>query len=210
MDITVDGGTLFQDLTFIVGDNTNFGGTNGVISKIQDALDTQYYTAGNLFEKRVYVGIVDGDIRFTSGQRLSTSAILLADTGDSDTLIDAAANGRIPASGNIPSAVAARLPDDVTYDKVTYIQTPNTDVFAYDDGMGKLFGMCSGTINYETGAIDMISCPVNAEFVVTCLHTSPFSGKQDATNTTKMNKLKHIYGNVPNQKWNGELTITRY
>ena len=211
LDITVDGGTLFQDLTFAVdSSNTNFGGTNGVISKIQDALDTQYYTAGNLFEKRVYVGIVDGDIRFTSGQRLSTSAILLADTGDSDTLIDAAANGRIPASGNIPSAVAARLPDDVTYDKVTYIQTPNTGVFAYDDGMGKLFGMCSGTINYETGAIDMIGCPVNAEFVVTCLHTSPFSGKQDATNTTKMNKLKHIYGNVPNQKWNGELTITRY
>ena len=40
---------------------------------------------------------------------LTTSAILLADTGDSGSFIDAAANGRIPASGNIPSAVAARL-----------------------------------------------------------------------------------------------------
>jgi len=34
LDITVDGGTLFQDLTFTLdSSNVNFGGTNGVISK---------------------------------------------------------------------------------------------------------------------------------------------------------------------------------
>ena len=137
LDITVDGGTLFQDLTFTLdSSNVNFGGTNGVISKIQDALNTQFYTAGNLFEKQVTVGIVNGDIRFTSGSNLSTSAILLADTGDSDTFIDAAANGRIPASGNIPSAIAAKLPDDVVYDRITYATSPNSGVFGYDDGYG--------------------------------------------------------------------------
>ena len=120
IDITVDGGTLFQDLTFTTdSSNLNFGGRNGIISKIQSALDTQYYTAGNLFEKKVNVGIVNGDVRVTSGAQLSTSAILLADTGDSGSFIDAAANGRIPASGNIPSAVAARLPDDVSYNART-------------------------------------------------------------------------------------------
>ena len=210
LDITVDGGTLFQDLSITTdSSNLNFGGTNGVISKIQAALDTQYYTAGNLFEKKVTVGIVNGDIRFTSGSHLSTSAILLGDTGDSGSFIDAAANGRIPASGNIPSAVAARLPDDVIYDKVTYASSPNEGAFLFDDGYGRLWGAGTGTINYETGAIDMTGCPVNAEFVYSCLHTSAFSGKRNSTDAAKMNSLKAVYGNMPNQKGAGELTITR-
>ena len=153
--------------------------------------------------------MVDGDVRFTSGSHLSTSAILLADTGDSGSFIDAAANGRIPASGNITSAVAARLPDDVVYDRVTYQSSPNANAFMYDDGYGNLVGAGRGTINYETGAINFTSAPVNAEFVVSVLHTSPFSGRQNATNAVKMNSLKAIYGNMPNQKAAGELTITR-
>ena len=209
LDITVDGGTLFQDLTFTTdSSNANFGGTNGLISKIQSALDTQYYTAGNLFEKKVTVGIVDGDIRFTSGSHLSTSAILLGDTGDSGSFIDAAANGRIPASGYIPTAVAARLPDDVVYDGITYETSPN-NVFGYDDGNGRITGMCSGSINYETGAINITGCPPNAEFVVSALTNSAFSGRQNATNAAKMNSLKAIYGNMTNQTGAGELTITR-
>ena len=39
------------------------------------ALDTAYYTAGNLFEKKVTVGIENGDVIFRSGSRLSSSAI---------------------------------------------------------------------------------------------------------------------------------------
>ena len=197
-------------MTFAVdSSNTNFGGTNGVIAKIQAALDVQYYTAGNLFEKKVHVGIVNGDVRFTSGSHLSTSAILLADTGDSDTFIDATANGRIPASGSVPAAIPARLPDDVTYDKVTYAAKANTGAFVYDDGMGNLFGAAQGSINYETGAIDIFGAPPNAEFVFSCLHSSVFSGKRDATNAAKMNTLKTISGNTPNQKWGAEITITR-
>ena len=69
--------------------------------------------------------------------------------------------------------------------------------------------MCTGSINYETGEINMSGCPPNAEFVFSCLHTSAFSGKRDATDSAKMNSLKAIYGNVPNQKWKGELTVTR-
>ena len=200
LDITVDGGTLFQDLTFTLdSSNVNFGGTNGVISKIQAALDAQFYTAGNLFEKKVTVGIVGGDIRFTSGSHLSTSAILLADTGDSDTFIDAAANGRIPAAGSIDAPVAARLPDDVTYDNVTYAASP-TNVFGFDDGNGNLIGMCSGTINYETGALDMIGCPVNAEFVYSVAHTSAFSGKLATSSTTKGGTLTDICVNTPSIK----------
>ena len=55
-DITVDGGTTFDNLAFTTdSSNLKFGGSDGIIQKIQDALDTQYYTAGNLFEKKVVV-----------------------------------------------------------------------------------------------------------------------------------------------------------
>ena len=211
LDITVDGGTLFPDLTFTLdATNVNFGGSNGVIQKIQNALDTQYYTAGNLFERKVTVGIVGGDIRFTSGSHLSTSAILLADTGDSGSFIDAAANGRIPAAANIPTAVAARLPDDVTYDKVTYATVPNQGAFCYDDGNGNLFGAASGTINYETGAIDFRDAPPNAEFVFSCLHTSAFSGRLSEATTGRINSIVDIYANTPSQKWNGSVKVRTY
>ena len=211
LDITVDGGSLFQDLTFTLdSSNVNFGGKNGVVAKIQAALDVQYYTAGNLFEKKVHVGIVDGDIRFTSGSHLATSAILLADTGDSDTFIDAAANGRIPASGSIDAAVAAKLATTTKYDPVTYATSFKQALFVYDDGNGNLFGKARGTINYETGAIDMVGCPPNAQFVYSVLHTSAFSGKQDATESTKMNSLQAVYANIPSQKWAGEIEIETF
>ena len=208
LDIQVDGATNFDNLTFTTdSSNVNFGGANGVISKIQAALDAQYYTSGNLFEKKVHVGIVNGDLRFTSGSHLSTSAIALTAEDGADASFFG--TGRIPAVGSINSAVAAKLPDDVVYDRITYQSSPNANAFMYDDGYGNLVGAGRGTINYETGAIDFTNAPVNAEFVVSCLHTSPFSGRQDATNTAKMNSLKAIYGNMPNQKASGELTITR-
>ena len=211
LDITVDGGSLFQDLTFTIdSSNVNFGGKNGVVAKIQAALDVQYYTAGNLFEKKVHVGIVNGDIRFTSGSHLATSAILLADTGDSDTFIDAAANGRIPASGSLDAPVAAKLATTTTYDPVTYGTSFKEDLFVYDDGNGNLFGKARGTINYETGAINMVGCPPNAQFVYSVLHTSAFSGKQDSTESAKKNTLQAVYANIPSQKWAGEIEIETF
>ena len=211
LDITVDGGTKFHDLTITVdSSNLNFGGTNGIVAKLQAALDVQFYTAGNLFEKRVIVGIVNGDIRFTSGSHLSTSAILIEDTGAVGTLIDSTANGRIPAAANVPSAVAARLPDDELYDRVTYATIPNTNKFCYDDGNGRLFGMGQGTINYETGAIQMTGCPPNGEFVYSVAHTSAFSGKLGSSTTTKGGTLTEILANTPNQKWNGSVRVNAY
>ena len=208
-DIQVDGATNFDNLSFTTdSSNLNFGGTNGIISKIQAALDTQYYTAGNLFEKKVTVGIVNGDIRFTSGSNLSTSAIAL--TAGSTGTAEFFGTGRIPAVGSINGAVAARLPDDVVYDKITYATSPNTGAFIYDDGYGRLFGNGSGTINYETGALDMTGCPVNSEFVYSCLHTSAFSGKLTESATDRINSLVDIYANTTSQKWTGSVKVRTY
>tara|TARA_R100001015_G_C4635112_1_gene203531 strand:- start:11155 stop:12426 length:1272 start_codon:yes stop_codon:yes gene_type:complete len=211
-NITVDGGSVFEDLAFTTdSSNLNFGGSNGIISKIQTALDTQFYKAGNLFEKKVNVAIVDGDVRFTSGSHLSTSAILLADPSSGTTPFSV---GRIPdigtSAGDVPAAVAAKLPDDVSYDRVTYATIPNSSAFVYDDGKGNLFGAADGTINYETGAIDFRNAPPNAEFVISCMHTGAFSGKLNESETDRINSLIAIHANTPNQKGSGQVTVKTY
>ena len=214
-DIQVDGGTNFDNLSFTTdSSNVNLGGTNGIISKIQSALDTQYYTSGNLFEKKVVVGIVNGDIRFTSGSNLSSSAIAL--TAGSSGTAEFFGTGRIPAIGTsagnprVQEPVAAVLPDDITYDRVTYATIPNSGAFVYDDGNGRLLGMGNGTINYETGAINMTGCPANAEFVVSALTNSAFSGKLNEAEADRINSIVEILANTPSQKWIGSVQVKTY
>jgi len=212
--IAIDGGTA-ESINFTVdSSNTNFGGTNGIITKIQDALNDKYKnTASNTFEQKSTVGIVNGDLRFTSGTHLSSSAIDLSagvDGASASYNIFAQQNGRFPALANIRSAIAARLPDDVIYNRITFTTSPNAGVFLYDDGFGGLLGNGSGTINYETGAIDMKGCPVNAEFVVSVLHTSVFAGKLNEATGDRINSLVDIYANTPSQKWNGSVKIRTF
>ena len=164
-DITVDGGTTFDNFSFTTdSSNLNFGGVNGVIDKINAGLRTQYYTAGNLFEKSVTCAIVNGDIRFTSNSNNSATAIALGAPSSGTTPFGV---GRIPAIGDIEEAIASRLPDDtITKDGVS---TPNTSAFLMDDGFGRLNRVSggSGLIDYDSGSITMRGCPVDAEFVVT-------------------------------------------
>ena len=115
--------------------------------------------------------------------------------------------GRFPAT--IPAAVAAKLPPDLMYDPLTYESYANTSAFLMDDGLSNLTGMGEGYINYNTGEINFTGAPANAEFVFSALHTGAFAGSTNATDAGKMNTLKAIYGNMPNQKGVGELTIIR-
>ena len=209
INITVDGGSTFTNLAFTTdATNLNFGGSNGVIRKIQDSLDTQFYTSGNLFEKKVTVAIVDGDIRFTSGSHLSGSTIVLAAPSSGTTPFGV---GRFPAIGDIHTNVTAKLPSDVIYDRVTYEANPNNSAFVYDDGLGNLFGAATGTINYETGAIDFQNAPPNAEFVYSVIHTSAFSGKLEPdTSGDRTNTLISVLANTPSQKWSGSVKVRTY
>ena len=186
-NITVDGGSAFANLSFTTdASNLNFGGRNGVLSKIQDALDTQYYTAGNLFTKKVTVGIVNGDIRVTSGTRLSSSAMLLEAPGSGTTPFGV---GRFPAIGVIETAVAARLPDNSITAASSGQSVSNVEAFMYDDGKGNLIGKGSGTIDYDTGAVDFVSYP-NAEFVVSARYGNGLSG---AINFDQANTIEEIF-----------------
>ena len=202
-NITVDGGSEFASLSFTTdATNLNFGGNNGVISKIQAALNTQYYTSGNLFEKTVSVGIVNGDIRFTSGNRTRNSAISLAAPTSGTTPFGV---GRLPAIGSIEAAVGARLPDDTVFNKADYVQSKNQSAFAYDDGKGNINGVLTGTINYETGALDL-SGPVNTEFVASFNYDSAHSGGINAE-TDEQNTLTELGARSLNSKIDAEVEI---
>ena len=143
-DIAVDGGSDYT-LSFTTSTNTKFGGSDGIIRKIQDALDAGYYASGNLLEKAVTVAIVNGDIRFTSGQHLSTSAIAISAPNSGTTPFGV---GRfVMAVGDIEAAVPAALPDDVVFNAVTNISRPNLAGMFYDDGFGNILGACTGA-NY--------------------------------------------------------------
>ena len=216
--IAVSGGSIVELNVTIDSGNTTFGGSTGLVALLQKSLDDKYYDASSaLFEKKVNVQLVGGDVRFTDMSRLSSSAIsLTAGTSGSDTSYEffAAANGRIPTLANLDSAVAAKFPDEVSYDSISY-GTSYNNVFIRDDGMGNLWSYNNnsigyGKISYETGAIDIVGAPALAEFKVNVLHTSAFSGKVDATEATKQNSLEAVYGNITNQKCEGKIRIETY
>ena len=208
-DITVDGGTTFDNLSFTVdSSNTKFGGSTGIIAKIQDALDTQYYTSGNLFEKKVRVSIEGGDVIFRSASHLSTSAVVVG-AGSSGTA-EFLGTGRIPAA---PTSVDARLSRETVVDPVTNTSTYK-NIFLRDDGRGNLVWKNSrvvGTINYESGAIDFtIPELTDSEFVVSLLHTSAMSGALSTAGSGRANSLRQVLGNTPQQKCEAVLTVTTY
>ena len=201
--IAVDGGSAY-DADVTTGTNVKWGGSDGVIRKIQDVFDAAYYTAGNLFEKKVTVSIVNGDIRFTSGQRLSTSAIALGDSSGGDT--DIWGVGRIPAVANVEAAVASRLPEDTITNKRTGASSPNVAAFFYDDGRGNISGACSGTISYNTGAIDLNGCPPNANFVVSANYGAAHSGGNKFSGSNA-NSIQQIRARSVNAKINTAIEL---
>ena len=157
-----------------------------------------------MLDKKVTVGIVNGDIRFTSGQRLSTSAISITAPASGTTIFGV---GRfVMAVGAIEAAVAATLPDDVIYDKKTNQSSPNVSAMFYDDGHGNISGTCNGSINYETGAIDITGCPPNAHFVVSAKYGSAHSGGEEYS-AALGNSITEISGRSVNEKINTNIEI---
>ena len=83
--LAVDGGSVTEIVFTADASNTKWGGAGGVIQKIQTVINDLFHVAGsNLFQKRCMVSLVDGDVRFTSGQYLTTSAVALTDSSGSD------------------------------------------------------------------------------------------------------------------------------
>ena len=130
------------------------------MAKINDAFKT-LYKAGT-FTYLPKIAIVNGDIRVTSGSRLSTSAITLAD-GVSNNLIGGS-SGRIP---NVDDFITkpTQMPRDYETKKIIF-----------DNGYGKLSGgQGNGTIDYTSGAVYLKTFS-NAQFEISCGFNQALSG----------------------------------
>ena len=195
--------------------NVNFGGTNGVISKIQDAMNTATRTvANNLYGYSCTVSIVRGALRFTSASHLiphdgTNGSKILIEDGAGGTNVFTGADGIFPDITQANAPVKPKLPDLNVYDTTTYAKSPNIQGICYDNSKNTLIGAAKGTINYETGAISITDAPVNACFEVSVIHNSPFSGKLDA-NKSDTNTLKSVHANVLNRNMSGKLKVTTY
>ena len=195
--------------------NLNFGGTNGIVRKMQDAIDTATRTPGNaLFGYSCSISIVNGALRFTSNSRLyahdttNGSKLLLADTTGGGTNVFSGAAGIFPDINGVNAPVTPKLPSLKVYDPITYATSFNTDSqrICYDDGYGNIIGCSRGTINYETGAINLVGAPANASFEVSLIHDSPFSGSINATKADS-NTIAAIHANVLNKNAQGKITV---
>ena len=208
--IGIDGATA--DEISITTDSSvdTFGGANGFIAKLQTAIDALFSDASkNNFQKGATVSIVNGDIRVTSKQHLSTSAIALtAGTSGSDTTTEifAQAIGRLPAAPE--AAVTAKLPDDnIVKDGVS---VPNSEAYLMDDGFGNLIAgsstQGSGTIDYDSGAINLTGCPSRADFVFSAIGNSGLA----CGGNTNLNTLTSIRARSTSNKRKAKIQIIAF
>ena len=210
LSIAQNGGST-DAITFTTdSSNVNFGGSNGIITKLQDAVDALVYDPSkNGYEDGATFSIVDGNLRCTSHSHLSTSAISIttntAGTAGTDELFDTSnVIGRFPAT--IPAAVPAVLPNDITIDKKTGLEIQNVSKMAYDDGFGNIRGMCGGEISYSQGKIVLKNAPRNAQFVVSVNYGSSQSGGNRFTGDDG-NSISAISARSCNSKINTTIEI---
>jgi len=194
--------------------NVNFGGTNGIIRKMQEAIDTATRTAGNnLFGYSCTVSITNSKLRFTSNSHLlphdgTNGSKMEVKDGAGGTNVLTGAAGIFPDINNSIAAVEPQLPDLQIYDSITYATSPNMANLCYDDSHGNLTGAATGKISYETGAISFTGL-ANASFEVSVVHNSPFSGKLDA-NKADANTLKSIHANTLNKNMVGKIKVETF
>ena len=195
--------------------NVNFGGTNGIVQKIQEAIDTATRTTGGgLYGYSCSVGLVSGKLRFTSNSHLSPhdgtngSKVLLADAGSGTNVLSGSA-GIFPDDAVMNAPVPPIISPASVYDPITYSKSPNMAGMCYDNGNGELIygGSKVGNINYETGAFNFtISSLPNAEFEISLAHGSPFAGKLDTTKEDT-STITAIHANVINKNVTGEIEV---
>jgi len=186
--IAIDGGVA-QELTITTSSTTTWGGNNGIIKKIQDALDAEVYdSSSNLYKLPVKCKLIDGDIRFTgpTAKAAAGSAVVLTD-GSSSTLFG---NGWIPAQASLPANVQARFPS---------LSEPQKIMF--DDGLGNLSRASggAGTIDYTIGTVTLKGCPPNSEMEVVLSTDGALGGNLvDASQSDRDNYLVKVVARSTN------------
>ena len=195
---TVTGTTADVEVT-IDSSNTKFGGTNGLLQKMNSAFRastaTDFLTAS----------ISDGDVMILDRRGLKGNTVTMVAPAGGTTIWGA---GNIPAIADHEAVQVSTLDSDTIIDTETGATTSNSGIFMFDDGQGALKGAGQGIISYDTGAIDF-SGPYRAEFVVSAQHQSAHSGKMN-TATNYINIVEAVSARSVNSKVNGGVRIIVY
>ena len=175
-------------------DTTFSGSANAVLPKIQAVFDEQFYTTSSgLRNKKVSIGLHNGDVRVKSHSNHSDTIVGIANvsgtspfgvgsfpalTGDSvpDLLGSEHGGG---STDDIVYGTASRLPPATIDDKATGVSETNKSAFIFDDGNGNLkyLGRNVGSIDYEKGHCEWhIPSLPNAEFKIYGQSHSAHSG----------------------------------
>ena len=208
-DLTIDDSSAVTVAFTTDSSNTNFGGANGVINKIQTQINTlTRTTGGGLYGYGCTVAISKGNLKFTSHSHLAPhdgtngSKILLADASSGTNLLSGSA-GIFPDDAVLNAPIASALPDDKVIDTTTGVSYTNLDAFMYDDGNGNLIyqGTMVGSVVYMTGAIQwVIPSLSNAQFVINAHYASAVSGGLKLGANVDDNGINGIYARSMNEK----------
>ena len=172
-------------------DTTWAGSGNAVLPKIQAVLDEQFYTTSSgLANKKVTIGLHNGDVRVTSHSNHSETRVGIANVSGT-TPFDV---GRFPAlSSSVPDLLgsihgggttdticygpASSMPPEEIEDPTTGKVVQNLNAFIIDDGNGNLLhnGSVVGSISYVKGHTRFTHLP-NAEFKIYAKALSALSG----------------------------------
>ena len=226
----IDSTSTEQIVTFTTdsSDTTFAGSSNAVLPKIQDAIDAFYYdTSSGLKNKRVTIGLHNGDVRVTSHSNHSETRVGIAVSTSGTTPFDV---GRFPArvDGDQPKLLGSShgtgATDIIVYgpisslapetidDPVTSKEITNTSAFIFDDGNGNLVYMGSqvGTIDYEKGHCEwQIPSLPEAEFKIYGQSHSAHSGGYSYV-VNGYNSIQEISGRSVNAKEKSKLQVVIY
>jgi len=201
------------------------GSSNAVLPKIQAALDEQFYTTGSgLKNKKVTIGINNGDIRVKSHSNHSDTIVGIGNTTGTTPF----GVGNFPAlSSSVPDLLgaeygggttddivygpASKLADETITDPVSGKSEINTDAYIFDDGNGNLTykNRVVGKISYETGHCSWtVSELPNAEFKI---HGQTHSAHSGGTGTlTGANSLSSIHARSLNRVGNAKVKMVLF
>ena len=202
-------------------DTTFAGSGNEVLTKIQARFDALFYDASSgLFNKRVRISLLNGDIRVSSGSNHSDTRVGIANVSGT-TPFDV---GRFPSlASGVPSLQGSEhgggttdtivfgptssLAPETIDDRVTGKTNTNTSAFIFDDGNGNLLfnGANVGWIDYEKGHCEFRHLP-NAEFKIYAESHSAHSGGASYI-VNGYNTIQAIKGRSMNPKENTKLQV---
>ena len=212
--VQVDG--IKTDVSFTVdSSNTKLGGVDGVISKINNAI--QDLVEAETIPIGLNVSILDGELCFTSKTSIGSYHGLVSNSSRvlgtaSDIIIDAPSSGTtIFGARRFPSyatSIVSKIADDSVLD-VNGRTIPNKEEIIIDDGLGHLMlnGVEKGTIDYDTGAFTLYNLEPYQEFVAFANYSSALSGNLE-TNASYNSGIYKVSARSCNQKVNGKIKIT--